>query len=224
MELSRVQELIKGLPIWCLWLNGQDLWCEVTTVLCSFVTLKKKYLNTIQNQNNTFSPNLPQAVNFQWVSFASMSLFLIFFMNIYALRMCTFVLLPLCELTCVCLVHIYLCKHACECLRLMLESSSIPPPHYSLRQGLSIKPDMASLFWRSQSAFQGLNYKWAATSTLSSQSSLVLSWSSYVGGTQQPFITGLCHEWFMTVKNLCNSWYIFCFTYHSAFTTAHNYF
>lgn len=180
----------------------------------------KKILEYNSKSKYHLHPSLPQAVNFQWVAFASMSLFLIFSWKCVHLYFCTCLSSHICKCACVCSVHIYWCMHACEYLRLMLESSSIPPPHYSLRQGLSIKPDMASLFWRSRSAFQGLKYKWAATSTLSSKRSLVLSWSSYARwGTQQPFITGLQHEWFMTVKNLCNSWYIFYFTYHSAFCT-----
>lgn len=191
------------------------LFCYIEKKILEYNSKSKWHLLPESSSSSKF----PVSVLCQYVSF------LYFFHehlcseNVY---ICTFALVW----AHMCVLGAHLFMYACLWgLRLMLVSSSIPPPHYSLRQGLSIKPNVAGLFWRSRSAFQGLNYKWAATSTLSSQSSLILSWSSYVGGgTQQPFIIRLCHEWFMTVKNLCTSWYLFYFTYHSAFTTAHNYF
>lgn len=115
-----MQELIEGLPFWCLWLNGQDLWCEVTTILCSFVTLKKKTWIQFKIKISP-SPQSPSSSTFSVSGLCQyVCLFSLFFSWTFMLwkcvhlYFCTCVSSCICKCACVCSVHIYWCMHACD--------------------------------------------------------------------------------------------------------------
>lgn len=73
------------------------MWSHHRIILFWYI---KTYLTTTQNQNTPFILSLPPSSKLiQWVAIANVSLFLIFLMSVYAVRMCAFVLLHMCELT-----------------------------------------------------------------------------------------------------------------------------
>lgn len=171
------------------------MWSHHTIML--FCYTEKKILEYNSKSKYHLHPSLLQAVNFQWVAFASMSLFLIFFHE----HLCS-------ENVCICTfalvwAHVYVNVHVCAqctfidvCMPVMSEtdvgiilnsSSTLFTETRSLNQTWYGKYVLVISI-----CFSGFELQVGCHIHFIFSKFSVLSWSSYAGwGTQQPSITGL---------------------------------